>query len=185
MESSLFKVGAEKKRPVPVYECAVCHAPLDQERVPIAVRVAAFLVPKAARDRRLDEQGRAFDITDVGLPEIVRELIDAEKHPDGHVYIGVGCFARILNLPTFNAAGEPAPLVPLDVTAQGIAAADFTGREHRSVAVAAQHAELYNRSGVRVNPDSTVWVAPAPPASSAEDAPSAATAEPSREVDRA
>jgi hypothetical protein len=137
MSSSVVPVGSltlgqQKKRPVQLYECAVCGKNIADEAVPVAIRVAVFVVPQAARDRRLDQ--RPFDITDVGLPPLVRELVDQDKHPDGHVYLGLGCFMQLMG-PEFhpvNAAGDVVPLVPrAALDALGVANTEFTGREHR------------------------------------------------------
>lgn len=141
MSTSLID-GTTKPRPVQLYECACCHKDISLEALPIAVRVAAFIVPKATRDRKLEERQPdgtlGFDITDVGIPEILRELIDAQKHPDGHAYIGFGCFMNLFGptLVPVNTAGEVVPIVPRTaLDAKGIPNTAFTGREHRDAAV--------------------------------------------------
>jgi hypothetical protein len=161
MRSPLIN-GAEKKRPVQLYECARCGVNIADEAVPIAVRVAAFVVPQASRDRRLELQ--PFDITDVGLPPLVRELVDQTQHPDGHVYLGLGCFMALMG-PEFhpvNDAGEIVPIVPrATLDALGVANTEFTGREHRPPAQAASAGsalKLFDERGVRVNPDGTPWL---------------------------
>lgn len=146
--------GTTKPRPVQLYECACCHKDIADEALPIAVRVAAFVVPKATRDRKLEVRRKdgsvGFDITDVGIPPLIRELVDAEQHPDGHVYVGLGCFCALLGLTPVNAAGEPAPIVPrAALDAMGIPNTAFTGREHRTPPVV----ELFDRNGIRVNAD--------------------------------
>lgn len=138
MTTTPLTLARDKKRPVQLYECAGCGKNIADEAVPIAVRIAAFVVPQATRDRALDvrhEDGTlGFDITDVGLPPLVRELVDESTHPDGHVYLGLGCFMRLMG-PAFapvNDAGEPVPIAPrAALDAKGIANTAYTGREHR------------------------------------------------------
>lgn len=128
--------GTTKPRPVQLYECARCHTDIADEAVPIAVRIAAFVVPKATRDRQLEERqpdgSIGFDITDVGIPALIRELVDAAQHPDGHVYVGLGCFVELFQATPVNAAGNVVPIAPrAALDEKGIANTAYTGREHR------------------------------------------------------